>query len=56
MLYMAQCGAPQVLHSDNGKEFIADLLTAACEQFGVTRMFGRPYHPEVCDVTTSGTV
>jgi transposase InsO family protein len=47
MIYVATCGAPDVLHSDNGKEFVAKLLTEACKRLGIVRMFGKPYYPEV---------
>lgn len=46
-MQFATCfGLPEVLHTDNGKEF-EGLLTALCDYFGVQRMHGRPYYPQV---------
>ena len=39
-------GAPKYLQTDNGKEFIAEVIKNLCTSLGVKIIHGRPYHPE----------
>ena len=39
-------GCPQILHSDNGKEFVARLISEICTDLGIKKLEGRPYHPQ----------
>ena len=47
--YMAQAfviGEPQILHTDNGKEFVNELLTNWLEKRNIKHIFGGKYHPQ----------
>ena len=37
---------PEILHSDNGKEFKAGNITKLCEEFYTIPVYGRPRHPQ----------
>ena len=39
-------GCPKIIQSDNGKEFIANVVTTVCSSLGITIIHGRPYHPQ----------
>ena len=39
-------GPPKILQSDNGKEFIAEVILILCQRWDVTIINGRPYHPQ----------
>lgn len=39
-------GAPRVIVSDRGQNFLSKLVTAVCEIFQVTRHFNSSYHPQ----------
>ena len=38
-------GCPEILLSDNGKEFTNDLLAYVCEEFNIEQHFTSPYTP-----------
>ena len=38
-------GCPEILLSDNGKEFTNDLLACVCEEFNIEQHFTSPYMP-----------
>ena len=40
-------GAPEVLLSDNGKEFTKDNLAYVCQEFNIEQHFTSPYIPKV---------
>ena len=40
-----QWGAPSILQSDNGKEFVATIIVKICETMGIKIRHGRPRHP-----------
>jgi transposase InsO family protein len=40
-------GAPRILHTDNGKEFLNEWLEALCTRFLVRMVKGKPYKPNV---------
>lgn len=39
-------GAPTTLQSDNGREFIADVIKKLAEEFKIRLVHGRPYHAQ----------
>ena len=39
-------GCPKIIHSDNGKEFVANVVTSMCSNLGIAKIHGRPYHPQ----------
>lgn len=39
-------GPPDTLQSDNGKEFVAEVVTRVCNTLGVKIKHGRPRHPQ----------
>lgn len=39
-------GAPKYLQTDNGSEFIAEVIKNLCASLGVKIIHGKPYHPE----------
>eukprot|EP01137_Pigoraptor_chileana_P011453 Opistho-2@62365 len=39
-------GAPSILQSDNGKEFVAHVIKALAATVNATLINGRPYHPQ----------
>ena len=41
----SQWGAPDILQSDNGKEFVADVIQRICASLGIQIRHGRPRHP-----------
>jgi len=41
----SQWGAPGILQSDNGKEFVADIIKHICNTFGIEIRHGRARHP-----------
>ena len=40
-------GTPEVLFSDNGKEFINDTLACFCQEFNIEQHFTSPYTPRL---------
>ena len=38
-------GSPEILLSENGKEFTKDTLAYACQEFGIEQHFISPYTP-----------
>ena len=40
-----QHGAPEILLSDNGKEFCYDTLACVCQEYGIAQHFTSPYTP-----------
>jgi len=44
--YVLIFGVPHELYSDQGKEFIADILKELCSILGITHTFSSAYHPE----------
>ncbi|KAI5152500.1 hypothetical protein ENBRE01_2876, partial [Enteropsectra breve] len=41
-----QEGAPQIIQTDNGREFVNSQLEALCAQWGIMHVRGRPRHPQ----------
>ncbi|CAG8601829.1 13058_t:CDS:2 [Acaulospora morrowiae] len=39
-------GPPMIIQSDNGKEFVARIITEICEALNITIRHGRPRHPQ----------
>ena len=39
-------GEPQMLHTDNGKEFVNELLTNWLEKRNIKHILGGKYHPQ----------
>ena len=39
-------GAPSIIQSDNGGEFIAEVIQKLCNEFQVKIVHGRPHHPQ----------
>lgn len=39
-------GSPDLIQSDNGKEFKNSLMRYLLQKWGVTHLFGRPRHPQ----------
>ena len=39
-------GEPQMLHTDNGKEFVNELLTNWVEKRNIKQILGEKYHPQ----------
>ena len=39
-------GAPSILQSDNGTEFVNSVLRRVVNLWGSTQIHGRPYHPQ----------
>ena len=39
-------GYPELIQSDNGKEFTNKTLNAHLEGIGVKHLYGSPYHPQ----------
>ena len=44
-------GSPEILLSDNGKEFTNDTLAYVCQEFGIEQHFTSPYTPRSNDRT-----
>ena len=44
--WWSEHGRPDILHSDNGGEFKADLIFGLCWQWGVKKRHGRPHKPQ----------
>lgn len=44
--WWCEYGRPDILHSDNGGEFTADLIEELCVKWGVQKRHGRPYRPQ----------
>ena len=44
--YIALCGPPAVILSDNGGEFCNNVIDAMCNLAGVERVVTSPYHPQ----------
>ena len=42
---VARHGCPEILHSDRGTNFAAELSEEVCKLFGVHKTFGTAYHP-----------
>ena len=42
----ASYGHPALLHTDNGREFVNNLLEDECRKWGTHIVHGRPYHPQ----------
>ena len=41
-----QGGAPTIIQSDNGGEFIGEVVQKRCQEFEVGIIHGRPHHPQ----------
>jgi len=39
-------GPPQILQSDNGKEFVAEVIKSICTSLNIKMIHGRPRHPQ----------
>ena len=39
-------GAPTVLQSDNGREFVNEVVAEISKLWGTKQVHGRPYHPQ----------
>ena len=39
-------GCPNILHSDNGGEFVSNLVNQICSVVGIHKLQGRAYHPQ----------
>ena len=39
-------GVPKIILSDNGKNFISDVVKVLCEKFLIKHIFSSPYHPQ----------
>ena len=39
-------GCPDQLHSDNGKEFTAEVVQHLCHAMNIKVIHGSPYHPQ----------
>ena len=48
---MLEHGSPEILLSDNGKEFTNDTLAYVCQEFGIEQHFTAPYTPRSNDKT-----
>ena len=44
--WWCEWGRPEILHSDNGGEFTADLIADLCLEWGVQKRHGRPHRPQ----------
>ena len=45
-LIFREYGCPKIIHSDNGKEFVANVVASVCSNLGIAKIHGRPYHPQ----------
>ena len=43
---VGQHGAPEIILSDNGKEFSNDTLAYVCDEYGIKQHFTSPYTPK----------
>ena len=43
--FILEHGSPEILLSDNGKEFSNDTLAYVCQEFGIEQHFTSPYTP-----------
>lgn len=41
-----QFGCPNIIQSDNGKEFVANVIHTLCTNLGIKKIQGSPYHPQ----------
>lgn len=46
--YICEHGIPQVLHTDQGRQFESELLKHLCQMLGIQKTRTSPYHPQ-CD-------
>lgn len=44
--YITEHGVPEYLHTDQGRQFEADLIKELCSKLGVNKTRTSPYHPE----------
>ena len=45
-IFFSFCGKPEVLQSDNGREFVNKILQEYLDKQNVKFVHGRPYHPQ----------
>ena len=43
--FVARLGAPEILHTDQGRNFESALMKEVCQLLGVTKTRTTPYHP-----------
>ena len=44
--YVREHGLPDVLHTDQGRQFESSLVRQLCKQFGIKKTRSSPYHPQ----------
>ena len=44
--WITQHGVPRVIISDNGRQFIAEVVRNLCESIGARKIYSSPYHPQ----------
>lgn len=45
--YVREHGLPDVLHTDQGRQFESTLVHQLCKQLGIKKTRSSPYHPKV---------
>jgi transposase InsO family protein len=45
-LFFARHGKPEILQSDNGREFVNSAMAKFAQQQGIKQSHGQPYHPQ----------
>lgn len=51
--WIPQHGVPRLILSDNGPQFIAEILERLCKSIGARKIFSTPYHPQGNSVVES---
>jgi len=45
-IFFSFCGKPEILQSDNGREFVNQIIEGFLKKQGIEFIHGRPYHPQ----------